>query len=158
MATGGEIRVFESFFASHDEDHLVNVAISAKTSSASGPFRQALIQIRQEDRWEDVRLVFNPANGFVRIQVGKRKGEIRVWDPSSKPSNDAIVLELLTTADPPAWSVAQFSGKKKRNMQRAFQRFTERPNDWVPIVDGEPFCFDPGPGRHTPHFQLARKS
>ena len=154
-----EARVLEQLFASRREDHLVNVAISAKAKLSSRRLAsQPLVQVRQEDRWENVCLSFNPSNGFLRIRVGKRRGEIRVWDPSSDPSNDALILEVLTTSDPPAWSVAVFTGKKKRSMQRGFQRFTERLKEWVPIVDGEPFAFDPSSGLHTPRFKVARKN
>lgn len=154
-----EIEFLDSFFERHQRKSLVSVAAGMDSLESrrgrAGRSNEALLPILQGDRWEDVWLSFNPTNGFLRVRIGKRAGEVRVWNTStsSEPSKDALILGHLITSTPPAWSVENFTGSQKRNMQRAFQRFKERLRQWVPIVDGEPFVEDRRLKRHEPAFR-----
>lgn len=157
-----EVRMLAEFLQTEETDSLI--AVAADTM----PERKAKIRtptkslpVRQDDKWSDLTATFDPGNGMLELRIGSRRLSVQVLGSNrSKPRLDAVILELIATSEPPQWCVADLprGPLKKRNMQKAFERFCERLTEWAPIPDGPPFTLDRSSNIHTPNFTLKRKT
>lgn len=156
-----EVRVLAEFLQTETSDSLIAVASDTATKRKAKARRSVKsLPVRQDDKWSDLTATFNPGNGMLELRIGSRRFSAQVLGSNrSKPRLDAVILELIATSEPPQWCVADLpkGPLKKRNMQKAFERFCERLAEWAPIPDGPPFTLDRSSNIHTPNFTLKRK-
>ena len=152
VAPGVEVRYLESL--ADEEDYLVNVAALTRDSrSSQGKNRDPIIEIRQEDRWKDVRISFSPETGWMKVQIGDRKGQVQLYGPGGKVTKSATILGCILYENPPRWSNSFFPEGEREAFRRAFQRFVEDLRDWIPVNDGHPFDVERADHSHCPRFQ-----
>lgn len=156
-----EVRVVAEFLQTGQTDSLLAVAADAAPTRKTKITRpERALPVRHTDKWSDLTASFDPGSGMLVLRIGTRSFSVQVWGPNrKKPRLDAVILELIATANPPRWCVADLTlGRlKKRNMQKAFERFCKHLANWAPIPDGPPFDFDRGSNTHSPRFTLIRK-
>jgi hypothetical protein len=156
-----EVRVLAEFLQTEESDSLT--AVAADTAPRKKPNNQRPVKalpVRHDDKWSDLTATFDPESGMLELRIGARSFSVHVWGPNrSNPRLDAVVVELIATSDPPHWCVAEIppGPLKKRNMQKAFERFCDHLATWAPIPDGPPFDLDRTTNIHSPRFTLTRK-
>lgn len=157
-----EVRVLAEFLQTEETDSLIAVAADTTPKRKAKVQRPVkALQVRQGDRWSDLTATFDPGTGTLELRIGARLLTVQVWGSNpNKPRLDAVILELISTANPPQWCVTDLPpGRlKKRNMQKAFERFCDHLAVWAPIPDGPPFDLDRRSNIHSPKFTLKRKA
>jgi hypothetical protein len=148
-----EIRDLEAALASGGEDRLVNVAAEMHKPRKQSGSRGAIIHVKPEDRWGDVRISFSLSSGTMRAQIGERKGEVSLLDRSGNPTNAATILGRVLAEQPPRWLNSFFPKKKGTDYRKAFQRFASDLQAWIPVNDGKPFREDLSTHEHHARFQ-----
>lgn len=155
-----QVRTVLEFLSGNEEDHLTTVVARISTTRTK-PMTSDVLQVRQGDRWEDVKMILNPSTGRVRISIGNRHIDITVWNPSQRSQGRktgttrfAVILGRIAVASPKLWRNSDLPPSEQGTMRKAFQMLKNRLADWVPIADGEPFEYDRKTQTHRPRFQI----
>jgi hypothetical protein len=157
-----QVRTIYEFLSENEEDHLTTVIAR---SGQRSPRQKALpaIEVRPEDRWEDVKMFFDPSAGRLRVLIGQRRLSVVVWNTAKRSRREsgaprfAFILAKLAVANPQIWSNASITPSEVETMRKGFQLLKKCLAQWVPIADGEPFVYDRETRSHRPRFSLEMK-
>lgn len=136
-------------------DHLINVALSDKKRKAKMVAgRLPIINVRNEDRWENVKIAFDMDSNRMVVTIGKRHGDIQLVGGGARYGKSAEILMRILSAAPPVWNNAVFPEKARGAYRKAFQRFVDQLKDWIPVNDGLPFEENTEEHTHVPRFKF----
>jgi hypothetical protein len=154
-----QVRTVFEFLNENEEEHLTTVIARA---GRQPPRRKTppVIEVRPEDSWEDVKIVFNPSTGRLQISIGQRRLDVVIWNPKkqtirkSGATRAAEILGKIAVATPQVWKNPSASTAEHATMRKGFQLLKKSLANWVPISDGDPFENDRKTQTHRPRFKL----
>ena len=154
-----QVRTVFEFLNENEEEHLTTVIARA---GRQPPRRKTppAIEVRPEDSWEDVKIVFNPSTGRLQISIGQRRLDVVIWNPKkqtirkSGATRAAEILGKIAVGTPQVWKNPSASTAEHETMRKGFQLLKKSLAAWVPISDGEPFENDRKTQTHRPRFKL----
>lgn len=71
----GQVRMVFEFLNENEEEHLTTV-IARAGRQPPGRRTPPAIEVRPEDSWEDVKIIFNPSTGSQQISIGQRRLDV----------------------------------------------------------------------------------
>lgn len=153
--------VFE-FLNENEEEHLTTVVARAGRQPSR---RKTLfaIEVRPEDSWKDVKIIFNPSTGRLQISISQRRLDVVIWNPKkqtirrSGATRAAEILGKIAVASPQVWKNPSTETGEHATMRKGFQLLKKSLAGWVPIADGDPFEYDHTTHTHRPRFNLEMK-
>jgi hypothetical protein len=157
-----QVRTIYEFLCGNEEEHLTTVIARAGRAPRKSK-THPVIDIRTGDRWEDVKITFNPSNGRLQISIGQRHLDVPIWNTKKRTGEEsgvtraAKILGSIALAIPQGWKNPSTSSSKHATTRKGFQLLKNRLNECVPIADGDPFAYDRTTHIHRPRFKLEMK-